>query len=66
VAVDDLHQYGIPTFAKLPDTGCRVDPALVDKSPGSVVLIHPRFETVLQGPEGYPVPRVGWAPPDWR
>jgi len=66
VAVDDLHQYGIPTFAKLPNTGGRVDPALVDKSPGSVVLIHPRFETVLQGPEGYPVPRVGWAPPGWR
>ncbi|HEX8826374.1 MAG TPA: serine/threonine-protein kinase [Archangium sp.] len=66
VAVDDLHQYGIPTYAKLPNTGGRVDPARVDKSPGSVVLIHPRFETVLQGPEGYPMPRVGWAPPDWR
>jgi serine/threonine-protein kinase len=66
VAVDDLHQYGIATYAKMPNTGGRVDPARVDTSPGSVVLIHPRFETVLQGPEGYPVPRVGWAPPDWR
>jgi hypothetical protein len=66
VAVDDLHQYGIPTYAKLPIPGARVDPARVDASPGSVVLNDPRFETVLQGPQGYPVPRVGWAPPDWR
>jgi eukaryotic-like serine/threonine-protein kinase len=66
VAVDDLHQYGIPTYAKLPMPGARVDPARVDPSPGSVVLNDPRFETVLQGPEGYPVPRVDWAPPDWR
>jgi eukaryotic-like serine/threonine-protein kinase len=66
VAVDDLHEYGIPTYAKLPMRGARVDPAKVDKSPGSVVLNDPRFETVLQGPEGYPLPRVGWAPPDWR
>jgi serine/threonine-protein kinase len=66
VAVDDLHQYGIPTYAKLPIEGAVVDPAKVDKRPGSAVLNSPRFETVLQGPEGYPVPRVGWAPPDWR
>jgi eukaryotic-like serine/threonine-protein kinase len=66
VAVDGLHQYGIATYAKFPIPGARVDPERVDKSPGSVVLNDPRFETVLQGPEGYPVPRVGWAPPDWR
>jgi hypothetical protein len=30
------------------------------------VLNDPRFETVLQGPEGYPMPRVSLAPPDWR
>jgi eukaryotic-like serine/threonine-protein kinase len=66
VAVDGLHQYGLPTYAKLPMHGAKVDPVRVDPSPGSVVLNHPRFETVLQGPEGYPVPRVGWAPPDWR
>jgi serine/threonine-protein kinase len=66
VAVDGLHQYGIPTYARLPIRGAKVDPARVDKSPGSVVLNDPRFETVLQGPEGYPLPRVGWAPPDWR
>jgi serine/threonine-protein kinase len=65
VAVDDLHQYGIATAEKLPVEG-RVDPARVDKSPGSVVLNDPRFETVLVGPEGYPVPRIDLAPPDWR
>jgi serine/threonine-protein kinase len=66
VAVDDLHQYGIPTYAKLPIEGNKVDPAMVDKSPGSVVLNDPTFETVLQGPKGYYVPRVNLAPPDWR
>jgi eukaryotic-like serine/threonine-protein kinase len=66
VAVDGLHQYGIPTYAKLPMHGAKVDPARVDKSPGSAVLNDPRFETVLQGPEGYYVPRVNLAPPDWR
>jgi len=66
VAVDDLHQYGIPTYAKLPIRGAKVDPAKVDKSPGSVVLNHPRFETVLVGPEDYPVPPIDFAPPDWR
>jgi serine/threonine-protein kinase len=66
VAVDTLSQYGIPTYAKLPMNGSKVDPARVDKSPGSVVLNMPRFETVLMGPEGYPLPRVTLAPPDWR
>ncbi len=66
VAVDGKHQYGIPTYAKLPMHGAKVDPARVDKSPGSAVLNDPRFETVLQGPEGYYVPRVDLAPPDWR
>jgi serine/threonine-protein kinase len=66
VAVDTLHQYGLPTYAKLPMRGAKVDPAKVDKSPGSVVLNHPRFETVLVGPEGYPVPPIKLAPPDWR
>ncbi|WP_257451392.1 hypothetical protein [Archangium lipolyticum] len=66
VAVDDLHQYGIATYAKFPIPGTKVDPARVDKSPGSVVLNDPRFETVLQGPEGYYVPRINLAPPDWR
>ncbi|QRN94871.1 protein kinase [Archangium violaceum] len=66
VAVDDLSQYGIPTYAKLPIEGGKVDPAMVDKSPGSVVLNDPAFETVLQGPKGYYVPRVNMAPPDWR
>jgi len=66
VAVDGIHQYGIPTYAKLPIEGAKVDPAKVDKSPGSVVLNDPRFETVLQGPEGYYVPRINMAPPDWR
>ncbi|MCY1075631.1 serine/threonine protein kinase [Archangium lansingense] len=66
VAVDGKHQYGIPTYAKLPMHGAKVDPARVDKSPGSAVLNDPRFETVLQGPEEYYVPRVDLAPPDWR
>jgi len=66
VAVDDLHQYGLPTYAKLPIRGVKVDPAKVDKSPGSVVLNYPRFETVLVGPEDYPVPPIDFAPPDWR
>jgi serine/threonine-protein kinase len=66
VAVDGKHQYGIPTYAKLPMHGAKVDPARVDKSPGSAVLNDPRFETVLQGPEGYYMPRVNMAPPDWR
>ncbi|WP_052519028.1 serine/threonine protein kinase [Archangium violaceum] len=66
VALDGKHQYGIPTYAKFPMHGAKVDPARVDKSPGSVVLNDPRFETVLQGPEGYYVPRVSMAPPDWR
>jgi serine/threonine-protein kinase len=66
VAVDGIHQYGIPTYAKLPIEGNDVDPAMIDKSPGSVVLNDPRFETVLQGPEGYYVPRINLAPPGWR
>ena len=66
VAVDGLHQYGIPTYAKLPIRGVKVDPAKVDQSPGSVVLNHPRFETVLVGPVDYPVPPIDFAPPDWR
>ncbi|HYO69809.1 MAG TPA: hypothetical protein VEU33_27405 [Archangium sp.] len=44
----------------------KVDPKRVDKSPGSVVLNDPRFETVLQDSEGYSMPRVSLAPPDWR
>ena len=66
VAVDGIHQYGIPTWAKLPIPGGKVDLEKVDKSPGSAVLNDPRFETVLVGPEGYPVPRIRLAPPDWR
>jgi serine/threonine-protein kinase len=66
VAVDDLHQYGIATYGKFAIPGAKVDPAKVDKSPGSVVLNHPRFETVLVGPEDYPVPPIDFAPPDWR
>jgi eukaryotic-like serine/threonine-protein kinase len=66
VAVDGKHQYGIPTYAALPMEGTVVDPARVDNSPGSVVLNDPRFETVLQGPEGYGLPSVNLAPPDWR
>ena len=66
VAVDGLHQYGIPTFAKLPTRGVTVDPDKVDKSPGSVVLDGPRWESVLQWPEGHRVPRIRLAPPDWR
>ncbi|WP_158501706.1 serine/threonine-protein kinase [Vitiosangium sp. GDMCC 1.1324] len=66
VAVDGVHEYGIPTYARLPIRGAKVDPARVDPSPGSVVLNDPRFETVLQGPEGYYVPRINMAPPDWR
>jgi serine/threonine-protein kinase len=66
VAVDGLHQYGIATYGKFPIPGSKVDPARVDQSPGSVVLNDPRFETVLVGPEDYPVPRIDLAPPDWR
>ncbi|MBM7119203.1 protein kinase domain-containing protein [Archangium primigenium] len=66
VAVDAIHQYGIPTYAKVPFDGNVVDPALVDKTPGSVVLNVPRFETVLQGPEGYPTPLIDLAPPGYR
>jgi serine/threonine-protein kinase len=66
VAVDGIHQYGIPTYAAVAIPGGKVDPARVDKSPGSVVLNDPRFEIVLQGPEGYPLPRIRLAPPDWR
>jgi eukaryotic-like serine/threonine-protein kinase len=46
--------------------GAKVDLARVDPSPGSVVLNDQRFETVLQGPEGYYMPRVDLAPLDWR
>ncbi|WNG46701.1 protein kinase [Archangium minus] len=66
VAVDDLLEYGIPTYARLPFIGNKVDPARMEKDPGSVVLNNPRFETVLQGPEGYPMPHVKLPPPDWR
>ncbi|WNG36275.1 protein kinase [Archangium violaceum] len=66
VAVDDLYEYGIVTYAKHPFLGNKVDPARIDKSPGSVVINDPRFETVLQGPEGYPMPHVKLPPPDWR
>jgi serine/threonine protein kinase len=66
VAVDDFTSYGVPTHAKEPIPGSVVDPARVDHSPGSVVLNDPRFETVLQYPEGHPMPRLTLAPPDWR
>jgi serine/threonine-protein kinase len=66
VALDGKHQYGIATWAKFAIPGSNVDPARVDPSPGSVVLNDPRFETVLQGPEGSPMPRVRLAPPNWR
>ncbi|ATB29352.1 protein kinase domain-containing protein [Melittangium boletus] len=68
VAIDGRHQYGIATWQKfaIPNRMVPVDVSRVDTSPGSVVLNDPRFEVVLQGPEGYAVPRVDWAPPDWR
>lgn len=66
VAVNGLHEYGLETFAKVPTRGVKIDPDKVDKSAGSVVLDGPRFETVLQGPEGYPLPRIRLAPPDYR
>jgi serine/threonine protein kinase len=66
VAVDGVHEYGIVTYGRQPFHGARVDPARVDKSPGSVVLNDPRFETVLQGPKGYYMPRVDMPPPNWR
>ncbi|OJT25669.1 hypothetical protein BO221_07375 [Archangium sp. Cb G35] len=66
VAVDDFTSYGVPTWAKEPIDGSVVDPAKVDRSPGSVVLNDPRFETVLQYPKGHPMPRLTLAPPDWR
>ncbi|KFA91787.1 hypothetical protein Q664_19510 [Archangium violaceum Cb vi76] len=66
VAVDDFTSYGVPTWAKEPIDGSVVDPAKVDRSPGSVVLNDPRFETVLQYPKGHPMPRLTQAPPDWR
>ncbi|HZH77493.1 MAG TPA: protein kinase [Archangium sp.] len=66
VAVDILHQYGVPTLAKVPVEGVEVDPEKVDRSPGSVVLVGARFNTVLQFPEGHSVPRIDWAPPDYR
>ncbi|MFY0562524.1 protein kinase domain-containing protein [Archangium lansingense] len=65
VAVDDFTSYGVPTWAKEPIDGSVVDPAKVDRSPGSVVLNDPRFETVLQYPKGHPMPRLTTAPPDW-
>jgi len=66
VAVDDFTSYGVPTWAKEPIDGSVVDPAKVDRSPGSVVLNDPRFETVLQYPKGHPMPHLTLAPPDWR
>jgi len=66
VAVDDFTSYGVPTWAKEPIDGSLVEPAKIDRSPGSVVLNDPRFETVLQYPEGHPMPRLTLAPPDWR
>jgi len=66
VALDGKHQYGIPTYAKTPFHGAKVDPARVDKTPGSVVLNDPRFETLLQGPEGYYETIARLAPPDYR
>jgi len=46
----------MPDGSALPIRGVKVDPAKVDKSPGSVVPEPPRIETVLVGPEDYPVP----------
>ncbi|WP_052517783.1 serine/threonine protein kinase [Archangium violaceum] len=66
VATDGLHQYGIPTWNFIPFEGARVDPDRVDTSPGAVIINDPRFETVLQGPEGYRVPRIVLAPPEYR
>ncbi|ATB27453.1 protein kinase domain-containing protein [Melittangium boletus] len=66
VALDGKHQYGIPTYALTPFHGAKVDPARVDKTPGSVVLNDPRFETLLQGPEGYYETIARLAPPDYR
>ncbi|HEX8434620.1 serine/threonine-protein kinase [Archangium sp.] len=66
VAVDDFVSYGVPTYAREPIRGSVVDPARVDRSPGSVVLNDPRFDTVLRFPEGHPMPRLTLAPPDWR
>ncbi|WNG23092.1 hypothetical protein F0U62_02855 [Cystobacter fuscus] len=66
VAVDDMHQYGIATWQKFAFPGVAVDVSRVDTTEGGVVLNVPRFETVLQGPEGYEVPPIRLAPPDWR
>ncbi|WNG13676.1 serine/threonine protein kinase [Cystobacter fuscus] len=66
VAVDDMHQYGIATWQKFAIPGAGVDPSRVDTTGGGVTLNDPRFETVLQGPEGYEVPPIRLAPPDWR
>jgi serine/threonine-protein kinase len=66
VATDMLHQYGMPTYNFIPFEGARVDPERVDSSPGAVIINYPRFETVLQGPKGYPVPRIVLAPPEYR
>jgi serine/threonine-protein kinase len=67
VAVDDMHQYGIATWQRFAiPGGVGVDPSRVDTTGGGVVLNDPRFETVLQGPEGYEVPRIRLAPPGWR
>jgi eukaryotic-like serine/threonine-protein kinase len=41
-------QFGIPTYAVEPLAVTPLDPALVDKRPGSVVLNDPRFETFVQ------------------
>jgi serine/threonine-protein kinase len=66
VATDALSQYGMPTYNFIPFEGARVDPDRVDPSPGAVIINYPRFDTVLQGPEGYRVPRIVLAPPEYR
>ena len=67
VAVDDLHVLRGAHVGEGAHRGSVVDPAKVDRSPGSVVLNDPRFETVLVNtPRATPMPRLTLAPPDWR
>jgi eukaryotic-like serine/threonine-protein kinase len=54
VATEGGRAYGLATWNAEDDEGraLAVRPELIDPSPDSVVLAQPRFEVVVQGPEG--------------
>lgn len=54
--------FGIPTYEGYAYTGARLDQ--VDRSAGSVIINDPRFETLIEVPEGEPRPKVRQVDPE--